>query len=409
VTVSRSPCGQSVVPTPDAVKGIYVWRLRREQLTASFSRCDLTGVDHAAQGLDHAGLGHEPVAESIHPGSQRLARREPLQQLAGSLGKPLHLVLIDGVDKRLPRREVPVESGDAEPMPSLLAAMRGGPLGPAATLPDLDLSPVAVIARLSRLRRLRRIIDAELAATFAEHGLDGPDFSALVTLRRLDQPAGVTQRQLMRELNLSSGTVSVRVERLSDRGLVSRATDPADRHNSLISLTEAGRAMFDAVTPAHIATENRLLSALSEQQRGELACLLRTLLVSFEGSAGEGPFPLLGLTLAPAHHTLDARRAVGLPGLTGLLVRDALPGSRAEHAGIRPGDVLVRAGGSELRAITTLYAVINDAIGAGTLTVEIVRGEKTSLELAIDLHPQPGDDLPPGNTAPPAATAAHTL
>jgi DNA-binding MarR family transcriptional regulator len=276
----------------------------------------------------------------------------------------------------------------------------------AATRPDLDLSAVAVIARLDRLRR---IIDAELAATFAEHGLDGPDFAALVTLRRLDQPGGVTQRQLMRELNLSSGTVSVRVERLADRGLVSRATDPADRRNSLITLTGAGRALFDAVTPAHITTENRLLSALSEQQRGELVCLLRTLLVSFEGSAGEGPFPRLGLTLAPAHRTLDARRAVGLPGLPGLLVRDVLRASRAEHAGIRPGDVLVRAAGTELRAITTLYGAVNDAIAAGTLTVEIMRGEKTSLELAIDLHPQSGDDLPPGNTAPPAATATHTL
>lgn len=276
----------------------------------------------------------------------------------------------------------------------------------AATRPDLDLSPVAVIARLDRLRR---IIGAELAATFAEHGLDTSDFTALVTLRRLDQPEGVTQRQLMRELNLSSGTVSVRVERLADRGVVSRATDPADRRNSRISLTEEGYALFEAVTPAHIATENRLLSALSEQQRDELVCLLRTLLVSFEGSADEGPFPRLGLTLAPAHHTLGARRAVGLPDLTGLLVRDALPGSRAEHADIRRGDVLVRAAGSELRSITALYAAIGDALPAGTLTVELVRGEKTILHVAIDLHPQPGDDLPPGNTAPHAGATAHTL
>jgi DNA-binding MarR family transcriptional regulator len=128
---------------------------------------------------------------------------------------------------------------------------------------DCGLVPVAVIARLSRLQR---VIDAGPEATFAEYGLDGPDFATLVTLRRLDQPGGVTQRRLMRELNLSSGTVSVRVERLSDRGLVSRATDPADRRNSL---TEAGHTLFDAVTPAHIATENRLLSAFTERQRGE--------------------------------------------------------------------------------------------------------------------------------------------
>ena len=291
------------------------------------------------------------------------------------------------------------EAGPRDSVDRLLASW-------AAARPDLDLSPIAVIARLSRLCR---IIDAELAATFAEHGLDGPDFAALVTLRRLDQPGGVTQRQLMRELNLSSGTVSVRVERLADRGLVNRATNPADRRNSLITLTQAGRALFDAVTPDHMATETRLLSALGDHQRGELVCLLRTLLVSFEGSAGEGPFPRLGLTLAPAHRTLEARRAVGLPGLAGLLVRDVLRGSRAENAGIRPGDILLSAAGTELRAITTLYAAISDAIAAGTLTVSIARGETATLEVAIDLHPLPGDDLPPGNTAPSATTATHTL
>ena len=96
--------------------------------------------------------------------------------------------------------------------------------GWARARPDLDLSPVAVIARLERLRR---IIDSELEATFAEHGLNGPDFAALVTLRRLDEPGGVSQRRLMRELNLTSGTVSVRVERLAERGLVTRTRRPA--------------------------------------------------------------------------------------------------------------------------------------------------------------------------------------
>ena len=278
--------------------------------------------------------------------------------------------------------------------------------GWAAARPDLDLSPVAVIARLGRLGR---IFGAELEATFAEYGLNGADFATLVTLRRLDQPGGVSQRQLMRELNLSSGTVSTRVDRLGDRGLVSRAVDPADRRNSLVTLTAAGRALFDEVTPAHIETENRLLSALGEDQRRELVCLLRTLLVSFEGSAGEGTFPRLGLRLAPAHLTLDARRAVGLSDLVGLLVREVQPGSRAERAGIRTGDVLVRAAKRGLRSITALYAAIAGSAAAGALSMEMMRGENTSVEVTIDLRPQPGDDLAPGNTAPPAGTGAHTL
>jgi DNA-binding MarR family transcriptional regulator len=156
----------------------------------------------------------------------------------------------------------------------------------ARAAPELDLSPVAVIARIGRLAR---IATQALEATYAEHGLNGPDFAALVTLRRLARPEGASQRQLMRELDLSSGTVSVRVERLVERGLVTRTTDPSDRRNSLVKLTEVGQALFDRVTPAHVATENRLLAALSTEQRDHLAGVLRTLLESLENSRGERP------------------------------------------------------------------------------------------------------------------------
>src|SRR5207302_7019438 len=183
------------------------------------------------------------------------------------------------------------------------------------------------------------------------HALNGSDFSALVTLRRLAQPGGVSQRQLMRELNLTSGTVSVRVDSLFRRGLVRRSPDPADHRTSLVTLTDAGRRLFEQVAPAHVATENRLLSTLSTEQREQLVTILRQLLVSFEGSTREGAIPRLGLTLAPAHTTLEVRRAVGLPDVIGLLVREVEPGGRASGAGVRTGDVLTRAGDRELRSV----------------------------------------------------------
>lgn len=264
--------------------------------------------------------------------------------------------------------------------------------GWARARPDLDLSPVAVIARLGRLRR---IIDSELEATFAEHGLNGADFEALVTLRRLDQPDGVSQRQLMRELNLTSGTVSVRVERLSDQGLVTRSPDRRDRRNSLVRLTDKGQALFDRVTPAHVNTENRLLAALGSQQREQLVTLLRQLLVSFEGSAGDGELPRLGLTLTPAHITIAMRRAVGLPEVVGLLVRHVQDGSRAQRARIQTGDVLVRAADRELRSVASLYAALQERAAAGEVTITIVRGVDTELRVAVDLRADPGDELAP--------------
>ena len=86
-----------------------------------------------------------------------------------------------------------------------------------AARPELDMSPVGVVARLGRVRQH---VDAELEALFAQHGISGPGFAVLVTLSRLAEPDGVPQRRLMQELRLTSGTVSVRMDRLAERGLV---------------------------------------------------------------------------------------------------------------------------------------------------------------------------------------------
>lgn len=248
--------------------------------------------------------------------------------------------------------------------------------------PELDFAPVGVVARLARVRA---VVDHELEAVFAEHGLSGPSFAMLVTLARLGDPDGVSQRRLMEELRLTSGTVSVRIDRLVEAGLVERRPDPDDGRGALVRLTAAGRERFEAVTPVHLATERWLLSALSDAEQAELAGLLRRLLVSFEGSAApEDARVRLGLVLAPAHVAVQMRRAVGLPERTGLLVRAVEPGPAAA-AGLEPGDVLVAAGERELRAVATLYAALDEARASGELTFAIVRGvEERTVAIALD-------------------------
>src|SRR5581483_7799355 len=130
------------------------------------------------------------------------------------------------------------------------------------------------------------------------------------------------------------------------------------------------------VAPAHLANEQRLLSALTDAERTTLADLLRKLLVEYEGSAPPPDATLaLGLTLAPAHTTLQMRRAVGLPDAPGLLVRSVEGDSAAAAAGLQRGDVLLRAGDRELRAVSALYEALDDAAaGSGRLRLTVLRG-----------------------------------
>jgi len=118
--------------------------------------------------------------------------------------------------------------------------------------PDLDFSPVGIV---SRLARLRAHVGVELDRVYARHGLTAPTFAVLVTLARIDDGSGVSQRRLMDELGLTSGTVSVRMDRLVGEGLVDRDPDPTSRRTTRIRLTDQGRALFERVVPDHLATE----------------------------------------------------------------------------------------------------------------------------------------------------------
>jgi DNA-binding MarR family transcriptional regulator len=234
------------------------------------------------------------------------------------------------------------------------------------------MAPVAVISRLSLVRSY---LDDELAAVYARFGLTTPDFAALVTLARLEhQGAKVSQRRLAEELGLTSGTISVRVDRLAGQGLVDRYPDPESRRNVLLSLTSNGRARFEQIVPAHLANEARLLAALSDDERNLLADLLRKLLVEFQGSDGtRGAEATLGVLLEPAHITMAMRESVGLAGRPGLLVRAVDPGSSAARAGLVSGDVLVEAGGRALHSSSALYAAIEEA--GKVLAVRYLRGD----------------------------------
>src|SRR4051812_9049588 len=249
--------------------------------------------------------------------------------------------------------------------------------------PELDFGPVGVVARLSRVRAH---LDAELDRLFAAHGLGAASFAVLVTLARLEDEGGVSQRRLMDELGLTSGTISVRMDRLVAEGLVDRRPDPASARNTLISLTERGRELFERVVPAHLANERRLLSGLSDDELEALAGLLRKLLVEFEGSQPPEEATLgLGLTLAPAHVAAALREAVGLPPVVGLLVRSVTDGGPADAAGLRTGDVLVTAGKQDLHSVAELYAAVDDAAKDRRLRLKLVRGtdeQRATLTLA---------------------------
>lgn len=140
--------------------------------------------------------------------------------------------------------------------------------------PDLDARPMGVLGRISRVARR---VDLAQRATFARFDLDHAAFDVLATLRRSGDPYALTPGELMRSAMVTSSAITQRLDRLEARGLVTRGQHPGDGRSVLVTLTGDGRRLVDAALPAHLATEEHLLAALTPADRSTLAALLRSL------------------------------------------------------------------------------------------------------------------------------------
>jgi serine protease Do len=90
----------------------------------------------------------------------------------------------------------------------------------------------------------------------------------------------------------------------------------------------------------------------------------------------------LGTAIAPPHVTNRLRAAAGLPEVDGLLVRGVEEDSPADKAGLRRGDVLLKAGNISLTSVDALHEALD---GAGDeLEISIARAaEELTLEVSF--------------------------
>ncbi|CAH0442953.1 MarR family winged helix-turn-helix transcriptional regulator [Ralstonia pseudosolanacearum] len=150
------------------------------------------------------------------------------------------------------------------PMDSLLAQWR-------RERPDLDPSPMAVCGEVWRAgERLRQGV----VANIADADLDPAGFDVLLTLRRQGRGNALSPSALAKDMMLSTSAMTNRLDRLEKRGLIARQTDPDDRRGLRIVLTDAGFTLVDGLVASHLATEARMLAALSAKEREQLRRLL---------------------------------------------------------------------------------------------------------------------------------------
>ncbi|HSE77880.1 MAG TPA: MarR family transcriptional regulator [Alphaproteobacteria bacterium] len=163
---------------------------------------------------------------------------------------------------------------------------------------DTDLRPAEFTDRESALARddklelrvwLRLLTCANLIESRVRAGLRAtfditlPRFDLLAQLDRAAE--GLTMGELSERLMVSNGNITGLTDRLVAEGLVSRLPSRADRRQSRVKLTPAGKRAFDAMTPVHERWIDEMLAAMSRREMAQLLDLLGKLKRSVQ-SAG---------------------------------------------------------------------------------------------------------------------------
>lgn len=153
-----------------------------------------------------------------------------------------------------------------------------------AELPGVD---PAVEAVRMRLRRLGREMERLLSAVAERHDMTLGDWETLSVLRRGGPPYGASPSALARSLGVTSGTMSVRLERLQRAGLIEPAGGAPDGRGRPVRLTDAGSTRWRAATGERTALERRLMTdALRPDEIASLRDLLRKLAARVEAETG---------------------------------------------------------------------------------------------------------------------------
>jgi MarR family 2-MHQ and catechol resistance regulon transcriptional repressor len=125
-----------------------------------------------------------------------------------------------------------------------------------------------------KLSRAAESVTQRINAHLNDVGLTTSQFGVLEALYHLGPlPVG----QLGDKILKSSGNMTMVVDNLERRGLVSRSRRADDRRCIEVSLTAEGRALVAGILPRHVAGVRATMSTLSDDELAQLGVLCRKL------------------------------------------------------------------------------------------------------------------------------------
>jgi DNA-binding MarR family transcriptional regulator len=107
--------------------------------------------------------------------------------------------------------------------------------------------------------------------------VEGTHRYQLAALATLDAFGAISQAELCRRTNIDRSDMNAVVNALEAEEIVTRVTDPDDRRQNIVDLTEMGKTRFERLKAGLAEAEARALAPLAPADRRELLRLLRIL------------------------------------------------------------------------------------------------------------------------------------
>ncbi|MTI62559.1 MarR family transcriptional regulator [Methylophaga sp.] len=136
---------------------------------------------------------------------------------------------------------------------------------------ETDFTAMQIAARLLRLSKT---LETRIGTLHARFNLKPGEFDVLAALKRSDADA-LTPSALYQSMLLSSGAMTSRLDRLENKGLITRTHCTRDRRSVKVSLTTQGKALIEQVAPAHFQLLCTLLAGMTDSDKAQFANLLK--------------------------------------------------------------------------------------------------------------------------------------
>lgn len=125
-----------------------------------------------------------------------------------------------------------------------------------------------------KLFRAAESVGQRINAHLRDYDLTTSQFGVLEALYHMGP---MQSGELGQKILKTSGNMTMVIDHLEKRGLVTRQRRTDDRRCVEIHLTEQGRVLIEAIWPAHLAGVVAALSTLTTAEQTQLAALSRTL------------------------------------------------------------------------------------------------------------------------------------